>query len=176
MYPLIRFAMAVWRTRRKDVIGPFDTHADRLTCLPWDIDPWRELNNGRALTLYDLPRSNHALRTGLWEVLQREGWGYAVAGVSVRYRQRVRMFQRLTVTARLIGWDDRFMYLEQGMWRGDTCTSQMLLRAAITGPDGIVPTARVAAAWGMDGSPPLPEWVTDWCAAEAKRPWPPATP
>lgn len=174
MYPLIRFLLAMWRARRAGPIGPFDTHADRLTCLPWDIDLWAELNNGRTLTLFDLPRSNHALRTGLWPVLRREGWGYAVVGVSVRYRRRVRMFQRLTVTARLIGWDDRFLYLEQGMWRGDDCTSHMLLRAAITGPDGIVPPARVAAAMGLDTSPPLPGWVTAWITAEADRPWPPA--
>ncbi len=174
MYPLIRFLTAVRAARRAGPIGPFDTHAERLTCLPWDIDPWRELNNGRALTLYDLPRSNHALRSGLWAVLRRAGWGYAVAGVSVRYRRRVRMFQRVTVTARMVGWDDRFLYLEQGMWRGDDCTSHMLLRAAITDRDGIVPTARVAEAMGLDASPPLPGWVTAWSEAEAQRPWPPS--
>ena len=173
MYPLIRFLLAMWRARRAAPIGPFDTHAERLTCMPWDIDLWAELNNGRTLTLYDIPRSAHALRTGLVAMLRREGWGMTVAGSSVRYRRRVRMFHRVTATARLIGWDDRFVYLEQAMWRGGDCTSHMLLRAAFTGPDGIVPPTRVAAAMGLDTAPPLPDWVTAWAAAEAQRPWPP---
>ena len=42
------------------------------------------------------------------------------------------------------------------------------------GPDGIVPTDRVVAAWGhSDWRPPLPDWVAAWSAAEALRPWPP---
>lgn len=176
MYPLIRFLLAVRRARRGAPLGPFDTHAERLTCMPWDIDLWMELNNGRTLTLYDIPRVTHAIRTGLVNMTRREGWGMTVAGSSVRYRRRVRMFHRVTATARLLGWDERFVYLEQSMWHGDACTSHMLLRAAFTDRNGIVPTDRVATALGLGDAPVLPGWVTAWIAAEAERPWPPARP
>ncbi|MFN6978209.1 MAG: thioesterase family protein, partial [Gemmobacter sp.] len=96
------------------------------------------------------------------------------AGSSVRYRRRVRAFQRVTMVTRLIGWDARFLYLDQSMWREGDCTSQALIRSACTSADGIVPPARLAAAMGIGtDSPPLPGWVAAWSAAEATRPWPP---
>jgi hypothetical protein len=74
-----------------------------------------------------------------------------------------------------MGWDARFFYMEQSMWRAGGCTSHMLLRSAITSPAGIVPTAEVLAALDRPAeSPVLPGWVGAWIAADAERPWPPA--
>ncbi len=68
----------------------------------------------------------------------------------------------------------RFIYMDQSMWRGGDCTSQVLIRSAVTGPEGIVAPARLIAALGQpDESPPLPAWVQAWIEAEATRPWPP---
>jgi hypothetical protein len=39
----------------------------------------------------------------------------AVAGNSLRYRRRVRAFHRLEMRSRLLGWDARFLYVEQSM-------------------------------------------------------------
>lgn len=174
MYPFLRMAKELAMSRRAPALGPLDTHVSFHRCWPWDIDFWSELNNGRTLTLYDLGRIGLGQRTGLFAVLRRERWGLTVAGSSVRYRSRVRAFQRVKMRTRLIGWDARFLYIEQGMWRGGTCTSHMLLRAAVTDAAGIVASARVTDALGIDpASPPLPDWVEAWIAAEAQRPWPP---
>ena len=70
---------------------PLDgTHVSRHICWPWDLDLWLELNNGRTLTLFDLGRMPLARRTGLEAALRAHGWGLTVAGVSVRYRRRIR--------------------------------------------------------------------------------------
>ena len=45
------------------------------------------------------------------------------------------------------------------------------------GRKGIVPPAQVVRAMGQDiVSPPLPDWVQAWIAAEGARPWPPVLP
>lgn len=150
------------------------THVSHHICWPWDLDPWRELNNGRALTLYDLGRIPLAVRTGLIGVMRREGWGITVAGNSTRYRRRVRLFDRVEMRSRCIGWDTRFLYMEQSMWKQGDCTSHMLLRGAITSAQGIVPPGRLIGAMGLDmPSPDLPDWVRGWIDADADRPWPP---
>jgi acyl-CoA thioesterase FadM len=162
------------RARSMPPLGLFDAHQSRVTCLPWDLDPWVELNNGRTLTLYDPGRIALAIRTGLVAILRREGWGITVAGQTTRYRRRVVMFDRLDVQSRCLGWDARFLYIEQSMWKGADCTSQMVVRMAITSKAGIVAPERVAAAGGhAPVSPPLPDWVRAWIGAEAARPWPP---
>ena len=147
-------------------------------CWPHDIDLWVERNNGRTLTLYDLGRIPWSIRAGFTAVLRRRGWGMTVAGSSVRYRRRIRAFDRFEMRTRAVGWDARFVYSEQSMWRPDgVCANHVLIRSALTSPDGIVPPEEFAAEMGIDrASPPLPAWVAAWVEADATRPWPPMQP
>lgn len=155
-------------------MGLQDWHVSEHVCWPWDLDPFIELNNGRALTLYDLGRFPLAIRTGLIAAMRRNGWGLTVAGSTVRYRRRIRMFDRFTMRSRCVGWDARFLYLEQSMWRRDECASHLLIRSAITDAKGIVPMSDVVRALGLAAeSPALPKWVHAWIMADAERPWPP---
>jgi len=175
MYPFVRMVKEMWKYRKAGQIGLTDPHVSSHICWPWDLDIWMELNNGRTLTLYDLGRIPMAMRTGLVPAMKQNRWSITVAGNTVRYRRRVRAFQRIEMVSRLIGWDARFFYMEQSMWRHGDCTSHMLLRSAFTDRNGIVPTEKVAAAMGhAEPSPELPEWVRAWIEADAKRPWPPA--
>ncbi|MEL6205146.1 MAG: acyl-CoA thioesterase [Pseudomonadota bacterium] len=174
MYPYIRLAKEFLRYRSAPKLGLTDEHATDLICWPWDIDPWMELNNGRTLTLYDLGRFVLFRRIGVVDMMKRKRWSGVVAGCSVRYRRRVRSFDRFTLRTRIVGWDARFMYMEQGMWRNGECASHGLMRIAVTSKAGIVPTAECLEAMGLpQGNPPLPDWIAAWSEADALRPWPP---
>lgn len=175
MYPFIRMAWQLWKHRRAEPLPVTGCHVSRHVCLPWDIDLWMELNNGRTLTLYDLGRIPLAVRTGLVRALRRNRWGLTMAGASVRYRRRIRMFETVEMRSRAVWWDDRFFYIEQSMWkaRGE-CASHILYRSAVTGRDGIVPPAQVVRELGIDPVPPkVPGWIAAWIEAEGERPWPP---
>jgi hypothetical protein len=92
----------------------------------------------------------------------------------VRYRARILPFQRVELRTRLLGWDDRFVYLEQAMWRGETCCNNALLRTGVTSKGRLVPTKEIAMALGVEGgSPALPDWVMAWAEADRTRVWPP---
>lgn len=174
MYPVIRLLWQICKHRKSAPLPPLGTHVSQHYCMPWDIDLWRELNNGRTLTIFDLGRIPLAGRAGLIAVLRKNKWGMAIAGASVRYRRRVKMFDRLEMRSRCIGWDDRFVYIEQSMWKGGECANHILLRAAVTGQQGIVPPGQVMQAMETRVERPiLPEWVAAWIEAEAARPWPP---
>ena len=97
-----------------------------------------ELNNGRILTLFELGRWGLAVEMGLLASMRRRRAGFAVAGVSVRYRRRVRFSRATGSETRPLGWDERFLYIDQSMWMGETAANQMLLRAAIVGREGTV--------------------------------------
>jgi acyl-CoA thioesterase FadM len=174
MYPFMRLAKEFLVHRNAPSLAVGETHVTHLICWPSDIDLWMELNNGRTLTMMDLGRVVMFRRMGLTEVMRRNGWAGAVAGASVRYRRRVRMFDRIELRSRIVGWDARFSYAEQSFWRGGECTSHALFRMAITSRHGLVPTAEFLRALGFTGEdPPLPDWVRGWIDAEATRPWPP---
>lgn len=174
MYPFIRFVKVILAARAAPRIPVDDTYISKMIAWPWDIDPWADLNNGRTLTLYDLGRVGLGIQSGLFKVLAEKKWGLTVAGASVRYRKRVLMFQRFEMRTRIVGWDKRFIYMEQSNWYRGECSSHILIRTGVVSKEGLVPPEKVAEA--MDLSPesyPLPDWVTAWIAAEATRPWPP---
>lgn len=176
MYPIIRMVKAIVASRgkRRDILEPISTWH---RAWPWDIDPWKDLNNGRIVTLFDLGRIALAAETGLTATMIRNRWGIVVAGNTTRYRKRITMFQRFEMRSRCLGWDHRFVYMEQAMWRQGDCCNHILIRGAITSKSGIVAPQQVVEAMGHKGeSPALPAWVQAWIAADAERPWPPQMP
>ena len=95
-------------------------------------------------------------------------------GRSAFSRRRVRAFDRIEMRSAYVGRDERFLYIHQAMFRRGEALSSALIRGAVTGPDGIVPTERVVAVMGAaDWHRELPHWIAAWSAAEAERPWPP---
>ena len=175
MYPVPRLLFQAWRHRAGPPLDLYGTHESEHLCWPWDLDIFGELNNGRALTLYDLGRIPWSARIGLTRALREQRWQVAVAGASVRYRRRVRAFDRIRMLTRGLGWDDRFFYVEQSMrLPSGEVASHVLIRSAATDRNGIVAPARLLAAMGHDlPSPELPPWVLAWTGAESLRPWPP---
>ena len=175
MYPVIRLLKELYKHRNAPALPLTGTHVSQHMCLPWDIDLWMELNNGRTLTLFDLGRIPLARRVGLIDALRKNRWGLTMAGASVRYRRRIRTFEVIEMQSRAAFWDDKFIYIEQSMWKKTgECANHILYRSAVTGKDGIVPPARVMAAMGEDEpSPRAPDWIAAWISADAARPWPP---
>ena len=175
MYPIVRVIKETLRAKRMPPLEALEAHVSHHRCWPHDLDMWLELNNGRALTLYDLGRMAMAQRAGLVTALGREGWGLTMAGSCVRFRRRVRGFERFEMRSRLVCWDDKFMYLEQSMWkRNGECASHVLYRAAATDKSGIVAPERLLKAMDLTlVSPAVPDWISNWISAEDTRPWPP---
>ncbi|PTX58063.1 acyl-CoA thioesterase FadM [Litoreibacter ponti] len=174
MYPIARFAYQFFVHRNVAPLDPTGTHVSHHICWPWDLDLWNELNNGRTLTLYDMGRLPLAGRVGLIRVLKENRWGLTMAGASVRYRRRVRAFDRIEMHSRAVCWDARFIYLEQSMRVRGEATSHILYRSAVTGSGGIVPPSTVMEKLNADlPTPEIPDWIRAWTEAEALRPWPP---
>jgi acyl-CoA thioesterase FadM len=176
MFPFVRMIKDIALARRMPPLENFtDIHESHHICWPWDIDFFGEMNNGRVLSIYDLGRFAAAQRGGLITALFENKWGLAMAGAMVRYRRRLTAFERFTMRSRVVCWDDRFIYIEQSMWKLDgECANHIIYRAAVTEKRRSIPPIRVAEVLKHDPiSPPMPDWIAAWVAAEDKRPWPP---
>jgi acyl-CoA thioesterase FadM len=112
---------------------------------------------------------------GLWALLKKRRWGLTVAGTSIRYRKRITPFEKYETRTRIATWDDRFFYIEQGMFKmNGECASHVLFRTAVVEKGRAVPSQVLVDALGVTDPRPEPaDWIKNWIAAEATRPWPP---
>lgn len=183
MYPFLRLAKNIakssynYHKSQKDgtAIGLTDTTKYQFTARMNDIDNFLEMNNGRILTLFDLGRNDFAIRTGLGKKLIQKRWGLVVAGSTIQYRKRIRLFDKVTMKTRVCAIDERWFYIEQTMWVKDKCTCHALLRTAVTNikTGKTIDTKTVLDALGYtDINLPPDEWVKAWIDADKLRPFP----
>ncbi len=135
-----------------------------------DIDLNLHLNNAKYLRYMDLARLEHLVATGLLYRFIRSRHNPIVAATEIAYVRELRTFQPFTVSARMIGYDERFLYYEQRFVSdGKLCTHAFLRLACVRGGKGR-PTSDLREAVGLPDSPALPEPIVRWRAMlEAKR-------
>lgn len=179
MYPFIRLATNTIKStlayRQNGRLDLTDLSEISLTANVNDMDNFLEMNNGRVLTLFDLGRNDFAIRTGLGAKLLKHRWGFVVAGSTIQYRKRVRLFDKITIKTRLVGIDERWFYMEQTMWANDKPCSHALLRTGVTNikTGKVIDSQSVLDALGFSNiTMPLDEWVLAWANADKLRPFP----
>jgi len=174
MYPFLRLITAISSAKRKDKITPTGVSESTFISRPWDMDLFMEMNNGRILTLYDIGRFVLAVRTGLDKVLRNNKWGLVVAGSTVRYRKRVRMFDKVVMRTQIAAYDERWIYITQSMWVNGEAASSVLLRTGVTSKGKVIAAEQVLKSLGLEDWQPTPSpWVKAWIESESLRPWPP---
>lgn len=167
-------AHARWDLRRQG--GPTGTplspRRTALRVLPNDLDVLRHMNNGVYLSLMDLGRVDMMVRTGVQQAVSARGWYPVVVGESIRFRRSLQLGERFEIVTRVLGWDDRVVYLEQVFERRRASGEREVVAEAIVAArflartGGGVPAPDVAAAFGADRvSPDLPAEVVDWSRA-----------
>lgn len=179
MYPFVRLAKTIvqssLRYKKGQTLGLTDTSEITLTANINDIDNFLEMNNGRIFTLFDLGRTDFAIRTGLGKKLLSNRWGLVVAGSTIQYRKRVRLLHHVTIKTRLLAFDERWFYIEQTMWVKNKATCTALIRAGVTNlkTGKTLPTQTVMDALGYaDVQMPPDAWVQAWINADKLRPFP----
>lgn len=174
MYPISRLLGMILKAQRSDSLDHRTLSEITFRCRPWDLDMFMEMNNGRVLTLYDLGRFDLVLRIGMDKILRKNRWGLVVAGSTVRYRRRIRLFEKVTMRTRVAGVDARWVYLEQSMWVKGQPASSVLMRTGITAKGKAIDTGVFLAAMKTQASEvQLSDWQQAWIDSEAQRPWPP---
>ena len=172
MYPYLRMFHLLSRAKRKPNLTVMQESVLKLRVWPGDIDVFKELNNGRHLTMMDFGRFDLAARSGLLKLVKQKGWGLAVAGASVRFRHRLRLFDKFELHTKVAGYDDKWFYFHQQIIRKNKIHSAALIRTAVTSKDGIVNVCKVIEELGIAvDKKPLPEWVSAWAKADEMRPW-----
>ncbi len=88
----------------------------------------------------------------------------------MRFRRSVLPFERFDVRSRVLGWDEKWIYVEHIVEKGGVFCAIGQMRTVIRSKERTIPPAEVLALLGADiASPPLPEFVARWRDAEDER-------
>ena len=173
MYPYLR-AIYHWEKakRQPKLDHPFQEIKYQMRVMPWDIDIFMELNNGRYLTLMDIGRYIAGVRTGLFQVMKKNKWGTMVGAVNARFRHRLKPFQKFTIHTKLIYLDDRWFYFHQWFTtKGGKVHASFLVRTAVYSKDGLISSDEVSKAMkipieSIEKYNKPSEWITSWAESD----------
>jgi acyl-CoA thioesterase FadM len=132
--------------------------------LPHDIDINMHLNNGRYLQIIDVNRMEFLLRTGVAQIIRRHRWKPILGSTTIQFRRELRLWEQAVASTRLLGWDDRWVYLEH---RIETLEGRPvaigMAKAGFRSKGAWVPITTLCAALPYHLPPmALPEQVDAW--------------
>lgn len=138
-----------------------------MRVLPNDLDLNMHMTNSRYLAKMDLGRIALLIQSGLLKVVRKNKWMPVVGGTSIRYCKSLKPFQFYKLRTRVIGWDDKWLYMEHRFESKGTVYAVGLVRGLFRGPNGNIPSSDVIKTLNHTGpSPVLPPWVAQWVEAE----------
>lgn len=157
---LIWMLLTAWRRSRVTML---ETSALRMTVMPNDLDFNGHVNNGRFLTLADIGRMDFVLRSGAGRAAFAQRALPIVGDSMAKFRRDLKLFERFDLTTRLLGWDDKWTFIEHRFLRGGRVLGVVVIRGLFKGPQGPIAPADFLAFMGLAvASPALPDWVQDW--------------
>jgi acyl-CoA thioesterase FadM len=146
--------------QRVDVLA---TTRLRLRAWPTDLDLNGHVNNGRYLMLADLARIHWFLRTGVMRTALRQRARPLVGDAMAKFRRDLRLFQSFEIHSRLLGWDERWGFLEHRFVRDGRVIAVVAIRGMFRGPNGPLDPGQLLGSLNKPTtSPPLPEWLLTW--------------
>jgi len=139
-----------------------------VTARVWPTDAdLSVVNNASYLVFFEMGRIDLQLRTGLIRLAAERGWSALTASLDVQFRKPLRRFQKFRVNTRLLGWDDRWLYVEQQIVRNRETVATALSKSLLIGSEGRISPASLATAMGMPAtSPGMPVHVATYREAE----------
>lgn len=155
-------------SRRRPDLGYRDVARTRFITLPTDLDINRHMNNGVYFSIMDVARFDMLVRNGVWKMMLDKGWYPVVASETITFRKSLGLWDRFTIESRLVGHDDKAVYMEQRFVRpganGDPeiyatgfIRARFLRRAG-----GTVPMSEIVEALGVTEAHGIPEWLERW--------------
>ncbi len=128
MNKLLRTMWAMIRSRRRPKLNILETATLDLRVRLTDIDILRHMNNGVYLSIADLGRMDLLVRSGVWAVFQERGWYPVVANATISYRKSLDLGARYQLQTRMVGIDERSVFMEQRFVVGGDIHARLFFR------------------------------------------------
>jgi acyl-CoA thioesterase FadM len=161
-YSFIRIPLLVaWQSWRPlKPIETFEPEVLEFRVWPGDIDFNLHLNNARHLSVMDYGRVHLLARGGVIREIMKRRWEPVVGEVWITYRRSLPLWAKYRLATRMVGWDNRWFYMEQTFTGDQGLVASGWVKAALRDKKGAVnPQLVMDAVRPGVASPPLPEAI-----------------
>ena len=145
-------------------LGHWDVARTTFRVLPTDLDILKHMNNGVYLSIADIGRFDLLIRNGVWAVFKERDWYPVVASETISFRKSLQLGQRFVVESRLLGFDEKAVYVEQRFTVGGEIYTQAFIRGRfLKRGGGIVSVPELLEAVGPSPTDvTVPQWLLEW--------------
>lgn len=172
MNMFLRTMLVMWKSRRSSRLSMLDVSRLWLRVVPSDLDILGHMNNGVYLSYMDLGRMDLVIRAGAWKLFSERGWLPVAASETMSFRRSLQPWQRFELQTRIVGYDDRAVYMQQRFVVAGEIYAEGVVRGRFAKKSGgTVSMAELGEVLDFDpaGFPP-PEWLATWAKDAALPP------
>ena len=128
-----------------------------------DIDFNMHVNNSRYMVFMERGRWDHSVQTNTWDVMVKQKLNSIIAGIEMGYIREIRFGKPFDLETRFIGWDNKYVYLEQRFVVADKIYAYGLVKAVYFQRGQLIePSAAMALLGVQQASQPLPQHMELW--------------
>lgn len=166
----------LFRSRFGYRLGHFDIARTNFITLPTDQDILRHMNNGVYLSIMDVARFDMLQRSGVWKIFKEQGWYPVVVSETISFRKSLTLWQKFQVESRILGFDEKAVYVEQRFVRPDAdgqpeIYAQGFIRGRfLKRTGGVVSIEELLTTIGTPPGDPVPDWLLNWSGDVALPP------
>ncbi|PIQ42090.1 MAG: thioesterase [Thalassolituus sp. CG17_big_fil_post_rev_8_21_14_2_50_53_8] len=158
-----RLLLILLRRPWRKPVGGLDTTVVKMRVWPLDLDFNRHVTNGRYFTMADVGRMDYVLRSGAYKVALRHKAFPVVGDVWGKFRRELRLFEAFEIHSRMLGWDDKWVFVEHRFMRKERVIGVVIMRGLFRSAKGLVDPQEFIAEMNLaPQSPPLPDWLSAW--------------
>ncbi len=137
--------------RSRNRIELLDDCVLKMRVWPSDLDVNRHLTNARYLSMMDLGRIELMVQTGVFKKVLKRGWLPVVANANLQFKHQINPFQLFHLTTRIIGWDEKWIFLEQRFETDKGVAAVGIIKSLFRGKNGNIPTEKLLALANYQG-------------------------
>ena len=161
-----RLLWLLMRSRRRPRTVLWETTVTPFRVLPTDLDALGHMNNAKYFAFMDLGRLDQMFRGGFFAAVNARGWYSVVASQTIRYRSSLKPWHRFEVHTRVIGFDDKAMYIDSRFVRRGKVAAHAVAQARfLQKAGGDVTPAQLSELLPDMPELTLPAWVATWAGA-----------
>lgn len=147
----------------RKVLGPLQTSITNYVVIPTDLDVNMHMTNSRYSSMMDIGRTDFIIRTGIYKKLWQKRLKPVIGAASIRWRKGLHLGQAFSLHTRILGWDDKWYYIEQRFMCKGRSVCYGIVKATFRGPHGVYSPVQLAKEIDPNlTSPPLHDILDLW--------------